>query len=66
MSILSDKYGLPEETVKKMMRDGVISCSWDTYDQIAKLKREGKTWDEIAFETGMSIRNAQYIYSRVK
>lgn len=64
MSIINERYGVPEETVKKMMKDGVISCCWNTYDQIVRLRKDGKTWDEVGFELNMTGRNAQHIYSR--
>lgn len=34
MSILSDKYKVPEETIKMMVRDGVISCSVPFYQEV--------------------------------
>ena len=66
MSILSQKYNIPEDTVKRMIRDGVVSCSWDICDHIKKMRSEGKSWDEVAFDTGMSIRNCQYILQKAK
>jgi len=60
--ILENRYNIPEQTVKRMINDGVIKSAWNTCDEITKMKREGKTWDEISFKTKMSIRNAKYIY----
>lgn len=34
MSHLSDKYGVSEETIKMMIKDGVISCSIPMYHEI--------------------------------
>lgn len=34
MKELSKKYDVPEEKLKMMMKDGVISCSWGAYDEI--------------------------------
>lgn len=34
MKELSNKYKVPEETLKLMVKDGVISCSWPGYDEI--------------------------------
>lgn len=34
MSHLSDKYNVPEETIKMMLRDGVISCSVPFYEEV--------------------------------
>ncbi len=63
MSILSQKYNIPEEAVVKMIKDGVISCSWDVAADIKKMREEGKSWDEVSFQTKMSIRNAQILYT---
>lgn len=64
--ILSEKYNIPEETIKRMMKDGVISCSWDICDDIKKMREQGKSWDDISFKTGMTIRNCQYILKKAK
>lgn len=66
MSILSEKYNIPEDTIKRMMKEGVISCSWNVCDEINKMRTEGKSWDDVAFKTGMSIRNCQYIIKKAK
>lgn len=34
MSALTEKYGISEEAAKKMIADGVISCSHVKYDEI--------------------------------
>lgn len=31
---LSNKYGIPQETVNQMVKDGVISCSWPMYEEV--------------------------------
>lgn len=59
MSILSDKYKIPEMVVKSMIKDGVISCSWALYDDVRRLKREGKSVAEIADTLNISLR---YVY----
>jgi hypothetical protein len=66
MSVLSDKYNIPAETVNKMIKDGVISCSWKTYDEIHKLHSEGKSTAEISDIVHTSQRNVQYILKRTK
>ncbi len=66
MSILSEKYNIPEDTIKKMIKDGVVSCSWNVYDTIARMRKEGKSWDDVAFETGMTVRNCHYILEKGK
>jgi len=54
MSFLSDKYGVPQETIKKMMKSGVISCSWEGYEEVLKLRDQGKSIRDIAIDTGRS------------
>ncbi len=66
MGILAEKYNIPEDTVKKMIKDGVVSCSWDVCDHIKRMRSEGKSWDDIAFETGMTARNCRYILEKGK
>lgn len=34
MSHLSDKYNIPEETIKMMLKDGIISCSAPFYQEV--------------------------------
>lgn len=66
MSYLSNKYKIPEETVKSMTEDGIISCKWSGYETVHKLRSEGKSIDDISFETGYSQRNILYILSKCK
>lgn len=66
MSILSEKYKVPEPVIKNMIRDGVISCSWSVYDEVVKMHAAGKSIDDIAFDTKMSTRNVRYILKKVK
>ncbi len=70
---ISKKYGVPKETIQRMVNDGVLSCMWTSYDQVyamfeSKLNAGGKTktsiYEEIADATGMTSRNVQYIISR--
>jgi len=53
MSRLADKYCIPAEAVWKMVKDGVISCSWpmreDIYDMYMKLKGT-KSQSEIIYD----------------
>lgn len=61
---LSQKYGISEETIKKMIKDGVISNSWNAYERVAELKKSGKSVDDIMFETGYSKSTIYYIINR--
>lgn len=40
---LSNKYGIPQETVDRMVKDGVISCLWPRYEKIYALFKSGMT-----------------------
>lgn len=66
MSVLSNKYNIPEETVSKMIKDGVISCSWSTYDEVTAMRKNGKSVDEIASTFGVSRRHIYNILGKVK
>lgn len=52
---LSNKYNVPQETINKMVNDGVISCSWPMYEEIYtmfknSLSAGGKTKTDIYYE----------------
>lgn len=66
MSILSNKYNIPPETVNKMIKDGVISCSWPTYDRVYELHQSGKSTSEISDMVNISQRAVQYILKKAK
>jgi hypothetical protein len=66
MSFLSDKFNIPQETVKSMMRSGVISCSWEGYDEVIELHRNGKSMREIAVITNRSTTRVYQIISVYK
>lgn len=66
MSYLSDKYNLPPDTIKKMISNGVISCSWVGYEEVYKLYLEGKTLLDISIATGRSTSSVFYIVQKFK
>lgn len=52
---LSKKYNIPNETVQRMVNDGVISCSWPMYEEIYAMYCQsiscgGKTKTEVYYE----------------
>lgn len=52
---LSEKYKIPKETIKKMINDGVISCSWPMYEEIYAMYKQsmsigGKSKTQIFYE----------------
>ena len=66
MSYLSEKFNIPQETVKSMMQNGVISCKWSGYEDVHKMYKEGKSIDDIVFETGYCRRNVFQILKKCK
>ncbi len=54
MSHLSDKYGIPEETVKLMVKDGVISCSMPMYHEIVYHYKKSQSLQKTADEFNIS------------
>lgn len=66
MSILSDKYKIPEPTIKNMIKDGVISCSWVGWEEVYKLHKEGKSVREIAAACNIGYRTVYDILNRVQ
>lgn len=51
---LSNKYNIPQETVNKMVKDGVISCTWPAYEEIYAMyqgySHSGMTKTEIYYQ----------------
>lgn len=66
MSYLSEKYNVPQETIKKMVCGGVISCTWEGYEEVYKLWKEGKSMGDIAITTGRSKASVHGIIQRFK
>lgn len=62
---LSNKYNIPQETLKKMYRDGVISCKWSQYEEVYDTfkSRTGKSksdiYMDIAAEMNISARTVR-------
>lgn len=72
---LSKKYNVPCETIKRMVNDGVISCSWPRYEEVYEMYQKsmaigGKTKTDIYYEiseaTRIPKRTVEYIISRFK
>lgn len=66
MSILSDKYNVPQSVIKNMMQDGVISCSWATWEEVYRLHKEGKSVGDIAHECRIAYRTVHHILKKFK
>lgn len=72
---LSNKYNVPQDTIKKMIDDGVISCSWPRYEEIYTMYQrsmivpgavKSKVVIEIGEKTGYSERQVRNIIDKVK
>lgn len=72
---LSKKYNIPQEAVKKMINDGVISCSWPMYEQIYQdyqnsMNVGGKTqtavFHEVAEKNKVSEKTVQKIVYKLR
>lgn len=66
MSRLSEKYKVPEPTIKNMIQDGVIACSWELREEVAKLHAEHKSIDDISASCRISRRRVFQILREVK
>lgn len=66
MSLLSDKYKIPEPTIKNMIADGVIPCSWIGYEDVFRLHKEGKSIADIAVECKIAYRTVHHILRKFR
>lgn len=66
MSILSEKYKVPEPVIKSMIQDGVISCKWMGWEEVVKLHKEGKSVDDIAAHCNVTPRQVYLVLRKVK
>jgi hypothetical protein len=57
MKALSDKTGVPEEHLKTLMDKGVISCSWEGYEEVyyhyKSLKDSGISQEQAMSQTSV-------------
>lgn len=66
---LCNKYNIPQETMDKMVRDGVISSSWPMYEEVYTLfqrmlssgKPKTTIYYEIADQKRISEATVKYI-----
>lgn len=74
MNNLSNKYNIPADKLKKLVQDGVISCSWtgweEAYDQYKKqLSITGSKSEAVnitAINTGRTEKNVYEIIHRIE
>lgn len=68
---LSNKYGIPQDKINRLIRDGWISCSVSSYEEIYRryleLKSQGSKHSiacQIAAERNCSDRHIEYVISK--
>lgn len=66
MSYLSEKFNIPQETVKSLIKNGIISCSWEGYEEVYDLHKQGKSIGEIAIITGRCKTGVHTIIQKYK
>lgn len=63
MSIVN-KYNLPQETFDRMVKDGIISCSWKMYDDVneefkKRMSEPGAIKSRVTLEVGIKFGIAE-------
>lgn len=66
---LSNKYNVPQDTIDKMVRDGVISTSWPMYERVYEIYQDvkkknlsrGEIYLEVAERARISEPTAKHI-----
>jgi hypothetical protein len=67
--ILSNKYNVPQQTIDKMVKDGIISTSWPMYEEVYKIYlsikstglSRGEIYMEVADRARISEATAKHI-----
>lgn len=66
---LSNKYNIPQETVDKMVKDGIISHSWPTYERVysiyLSIKNSGLNRRQIYLEIASRERMSEYTAKQI-
>lgn len=67
---LCNKYNIPEETINKMVKDGVLSCSWPRYEEVYAVYQslpkglsKEKMYAMVADQKNMNPRTVKFIVS---
>lgn len=72
MSELSNRYNIPEATIKQMIRDGVISCTWAKYEEVYSCYKSlscsnvDQVVTTVSEKTGVPRSTVYYIISRFR
>jgi hypothetical protein len=62
--ILSNKYNVPQQTIDKMVKDGVISCSWPRYEQIYQAYKSARVAGSIKTRIIMEVAEKEKVSER--
>lgn len=67
--ILSNKYNVPQQTIDKMVKDGIIPANWPAYEEVysnyLELKNSGKTRTQIYLEVAEKSRMSQETVKKI-
>lgn len=67
---LSEKYKVPQETIKKMVNDGVISTTWPAYEDIYAMYKQsmsigGKSKTQIFYEISEKMKMSDQTVKKI-
>lgn len=66
---LSNKYNVPQDTINKMVKDGIISHSWPTYERVyatyLSIKNSGLNRREIYLEIASREKISEYTAKQI-
>lgn len=66
---LSNKYGVSEQTIDQMIKDGIIPAHWraheEVYSQYLNLKRTGKSQSQIYLEIGEKSKMSEETVKKI-
>lgn len=66
---LSNKYNIPQETINKMIRDGILSSKWPTYEEVYKMykastaRSKAQTFLDISIKLNIPENTIKFIVS---
>lgn len=70
---LANKYNIPQETIDKMIKDGIIACQWPRYEKIYEAYRKAMQAPgakkshvvlELADKEGISERHIRHVIDK--
>lgn len=62
--ILSNKYNVPQETIDKMVKDGVIACQWPRYEEIYQAYKKARVPGSIKTRVILDVADKSGISER--